>query len=707
MMHHKILTKCASLGALVMAQQALAQTADEAEQSAEPAGLGEIVVTAQKRSENMQKVPIAITAVSADSLSKAGVESTQALAVAVPGLQLVNVGNQLTTRIRGVGSSAAAAGVESPVAIYIDDIYYASTADLILDFGDVERIDVLKGPQGTLFGRNATGGVVQITTRGPTDEFSGSFKTSLDNYLTSRSNLFVAGGLSEDVQGSLSLSYIHQGKGWGKNINTGNDAYKIDHSISVRGKLRAFATERMTMNLSGDFTDREGPQSASFRTFPGRSSILPAPQPERLWDSNHFLDAHNTYNGGGASVRIDQEFDFATLSSITGFRDSKSSYLFAPVPSPTPANRFLVSDHQRQFTQEIQLVSPSSGPLTWAVGAYYIWAKATSTTDITNFLGATPTNTVIPSEQVAKSIAGFAQATYALTPATRVTAGVRYTHEERELFGGPPSNTFQADKPSWRLSVDHEFTPDIMGYASYNRGIKSGGFTNRTPSNPAFTNERLDAYEVGLKTLLMNRTARFNVSGFYYDYQNIQLPIYTGTTTLIVSGPAAELYGVDAEFVAQLTDRLTLSANANWLHARFTEFPNAPFAIPNPGNQGATTVARDAKGNSLPNSPDFTYLIGLDYVIPVSSGDITLSVSDSFSSGFYPEVDNQLEQGSYHLLNASIQWQSPDEQFTLRLYANNILNKAIVSQVASASFGYIADYTNPPRIIGGSVGVKF
>jgi len=713
----------ASCASAIFATDAVAQTT-EAEAQSPQSALGEIIVTAQKRSENLQKVPIAITAVSAEGLTKAGVESTQALAAAIPGLQLLNVGNQLSPRIRGVGSSAIAAGLESPVAIYVDGVYYASSADVILDFADVEQVALLKGPQGTLFGRNATGGVVQITTRGPRSDFEGSFQTSLDNYLTSRSNLFVTGGLSEGLEASLSLTYVHQGKGWGKNVATGSDIHKIDHSFTAHGRLRAYIGDRTTVDLSADYTSREGPQAALFRTYPGYSSIFPSPQPKDKWSVNQFADGNNIYHGGGGSLKIEHEMDFATLTSITAYRDAYSMFQFVNVPSATPTNLFNVPDKNKEFTQELQLVSPSSGPLTWAIGAYYFHSDAKSVTNVREF-GGMPTVqslTMIAAHQKANSVAGFAQATYSIMPSTRFTAGIRYTYEKRRLFdnsititptGGTPTvipvpdDTFVSKEPTWRLSLDHDFTPDILGYVSYNRGTKSGGWSNRAPTNPAFDSEKIDAYEAGIKAQLFDRTVRFNLGGFYYDYSNIQVPIYTGSSTLVINGAAAENYGIDAELVMQVSDALRINASANWLHARFTDFPGAPIAVENPGRQGAATTSGDASGNRLPNSPDFSFLIGFDYTIPTSNGDITISASDSYNGGFYPEVDNILRQDSFHLVNASIQWQSSDRQFTIRAFVNNLLDEAVVSQVVSAPFGYIADFSNPPRTIGGSIKIGF
>ncbi|WP_375402972.1 TonB-dependent receptor [uncultured Sphingomonas sp.] len=687
--------------------------------------LEEIVVTAQKRDENLQRVPIAITALPAARLESVGVTTTQNLAAALPGLQLLNVLNQLSPRIRGIGSSFASPGLESPVATYVDGVYYASGSDLVLDFADVSQVALLKGPQGTLFGRNATGGVLQITTRDTTDEFRATVLTSIDNYETWRSNAFISGRLAAGVAASLSASYTRQGEGYGTNVATGNDTYKIDDSFSVRGKIRFEIGDRTTIRLQGDYSEHSGAQAPNFQTFPGRSSVFPSPQPRRKWDTNKFHDTVNEYQGGGASLTAAHEFGFATLTTISAFRRSTPLAEFTNIPSATPTAIVRLDDISEQFTQEIQLVSPSSGRFTWTIGAYYFDNTAVSDFTIDNFGSfAVPfARLLFPARQETSSIAGFAQATYRLAESTRVTAGFRYTDEKREfaaqsiglssatgarlvLFNSGDQKISFA-KPAWRLSLDQDLVEDILGYVSYNRGVKSGGFSVRAAANPAFNPEQLDAYEAGVKSELFGRKVRLNVGGFFYDYKNIQVPIYTGTQTLILNGAEARIYGADVDVEARLTDRLRVNASANYLHSRFRDFPNAPFAVPRLGNQGAVLSTRSAEGRTLPNSPSLTYTLGADYTIPSPIGEFSLNVNDSYNDGFFAEVDNILRQGSYHFIGASIRWQSPDTRYSVRLYVNNLLNEAVFSQALSANAAYLADYSNPPRIIGASVQVAW
>ena len=728
---------CASLAFMVVATPSAAQTStptppaepqnpaptDAAQQTG---ALDDIVVTAQKREENPQRVPIAITTVTPARLQASGVTDIQSLPSAVPGLQVLNIGGAVVPRIRGVGAGYTAAGVESPVATYVDGVYLAYGADANLDLSDVSQVTALKGPQGTLFGRNATGGVLQVQTRDPSFDFGGSVRVSFDNYLTARSDAFLTGGLASSVAGSLSVSYAHQGKGYGTNIATGNDTYKLDHLFSLRAKIRADLDDRTDVRISGDFSSRAGPRAGNFRPFPGYSSRFPVPFPSRKWDVNNWADAESDYSGGGGSITINRELGFADLKSITAFRDSKNEFAFINVPTTVVIQRLKTNESARQFTEELQLVSPSNRPLTWAIGVFYISARARATTAVTNYgsAAAVYASTAAPAAQRTESIAAYAQATYAIAPATRLTAGLRYTSEQKDFrgrnlgFSANGSQTtifdsgevrFKFDKPAWRISFDQDLASNTIAYLSYNRGVKSGGFSLRAPANPAFQPEKLDAYEVGLKSELLERALRLNLSGFYYDYSNIQIFSYlpSGVGAAILNGASAESYGLDAEVEAQISDRLRITGGANYLHARYTDFPRAPFAIPNPGNQGAVTVLRDGTGKTLAYSPSLTYTLGADLTVPTTAGDFVLNVTDNYNSGFFSEADNLLKQDSYHFLNASVRWSSEDERFGARLFINNILNEAVASQFATTTSAFLADYTNPPRVIGGSFEVKF
>ncbi|HEY3656309.1 MAG TPA: TonB-dependent receptor [Steroidobacteraceae bacterium] len=688
--------------------------------------LQEIVVVAQKRAENLQKVPIAVTTVSSDQLATSGVSDLQNLPAAVPGLTVLNIAGQYSPRLRGVGTSVVEAGIEPGVATYVDGVYYANSADLGGNLDDVAAIYVLKGPQGTLFGRNATGGVIQINTFDPTQTFTASMGSSIDNYLTSRTDAYVSGGLSDKLSAGLSVQYAGQGLGWGKNINNDTDIDKIDHDGTVRGKAIYEWNDATTVRLGVDYSNHEGTNATNFRPFPGYSVLFPVPQSSNPWDSDSYVHTYNKYQGGGASVIVDHDLGDAKFSSVTAYRNSDSYFQFSPTASSVPSEDIGVPQKSEQITQELQLVSQAKGPLDWAVGVFYFWERAQSSGFTINLHGplAVPFSTIIiPGLQATHSVAGYGQATYKITPQTRLTIGARYTYERKVLEsdetgtfanGGPTitlvpqptDNKVSFEKPTWRLALDHDFTDSILGYVSYNRGFKSGGFNIEDPTNPAFQPEQLDAYEIGVKSEIFDHRLRLNTAVFDYEYKNVQVAKYTFAQE-IVNGAKARIYGIDEDIVARITDPLSFTASLEWLHARFLDFPDATFSIPNPGFQGATLTSGNASGNVIPYTPKFTYTLGPVYTIPTASGDVILTLTDNYNSGFYGDADNRLFQPSYHFVGASVSWQSPDTHLTFRLFGNNLLDKAVVSQMATLNTGYLADYSNPPRIYGASFKYKF
>lgn len=684
--------------------------------------LSDIIVTAQKRAENMQKVPIAISAVSPAQLENRAVVATEDLGKAVPGLVILNTAGILQPRLRGIGTQSVSAGNESPVATYIDGVYIVSGADININMSDVAQVAVLKGPQGTLFGRNATGGVLQFTTRDPSQDFELDATTGIDNYATWRSHLYAGGGVSTNLAAGFSVSYVKQGDGWGKNIVTGNDIRKIDDDLTLRGKL-VFDNGPTNIKLAGDYHYGRNSNAPAFRPFPGLEDYMPfpVPQPRNKWSVVNIVDPVFKHDGYGASLTVKQDVGIADLVSITAYRDSSAFYRFVSGPTSVPLVYIDINYNSKQFTQEVQLVSRSGGAFNWAIGAYYFWNNANANPD-GQIVYVLPANlqSVTTGRQITNSIAGFAQGTLKVTDSTRFTAGFRYTYEKKDGLGsgytrllatGTIIPTFtdsktklSFEKPTWRLAVDQDIGPNVIVYASYNRGFKSGGISPTNFTQPPFKPEKIDAFEVGFKSDLFDRKARFNAAAFYYDYTNIQVNRYLPTGTAVTyNGEGAEIYGIDADFEAKISSRLHLNGGLTWLiKADFLSFPEAQFSIPNL-NAGPTFFVGDATGHRVPHSPKLTYTVGIDYEI----GNFLFNVNDSYNSGYFGDVDNFLKQGSFHFIGASATWTSDNQKYSVRLWGNNLLDKAVISQMPSVARGYEASYPNAPRTYGVTLSAKY
>jgi iron complex outermembrane receptor protein len=302
----------AALLAVIPVSPLAAQSTPPAGDSGSQGKLEEIVVVAQKRSENLQNVPISVSVVTNTQLVSQGVKDVTDIRVAVPTLYLASSAGYLTSSLRGVGSNALGPGIENPVALYIDGVYYSSPAASLLTLNNVAQIEVLKGPQGTLFGRNATGGLIQITTREPTQELSGDFNVGYANYQTETFNGYLAGGLTDTLKADMAVSYTHQGEGWGRDIDNGQSVYQLDRDLALRSKIVFEPFEATKITAIGDYESRNDSRGALY-VYPN-TVVPPGPlgQPAYVPPSNQGYDVdtdvlprQNSTSSGG-SLRWDQ-----------------------------------------------------------------------------------------------------------------------------------------------------------------------------------------------------------------------------------------------------------------------------------------------------------------------------------------------------------------------------------------------------------------
>jgi iron complex outermembrane receptor protein len=318
------------------------------------------------------------------------------------------------------------------------------------------------------------------------------------------------------------------------------------------------------------------------------------------------------------------------------------------------------------------------------------------------------------------SLAAYAQATVPLGARTALTAGVRYTTEKRALEGvsaGPPpffaptpfSYARRFEAPTWRLALEHHLTGDVLLYASYNRGFKSGGFNAANPFSPAvqFRPEYLDAFELGFKSQWFDRRLRFNAAVFYYDYRDIQVSKFIAPAVNYVNGAGAEIYGADLELEARVTRHLTLSAGLSLLHDRFTSYPDADFYLPRSLPPfGNLVVTGSAAGNRLPLTPDATFNFNAHYEQPTNAGTWIADLGFYHNSGWFGQPDNVLRQDDYSRIDAALGWRSPGDRFAVRIWGKNLGNRAVASAIVSSNTGSQIQYEHP-RTYGVTLSVGF
>ncbi|RYD92342.1 MAG: hypothetical protein EOP50_12845, partial [Sphingobacteriales bacterium] len=488
----------------------------------------DIVVTAQKRTERLQDVPISIAVTTPATLRDLGIRDTMSLQRAVPGIVIVQRNLNAVPYIRGIGADNAAAGDESPIAVYVDGVYRASSSASAFSLPNVERIEVLKGPQGTLFGRNATGGVISIVTKQPSQVASGVARVGYGNYNTVEGNVYLNVPLTSVLAANFTARYNERMDGWGKNVATGKDVYTLaSMALDTKWKLDLDAT---TITLMADWSrDRwiGGPGQSSL-TLPGRGSSI---------DGNDYYAGLYNINADGKSVlrlknyggslHIQHDFGGAQLLSISAYRVTNGILYGDSDATPVAFLDYFVGINDKAITQEFQLTSSPDSKLSWILGTFFL--KTHQPVDQSQVFtnGAAVTRPFSKDLSRTTSYAAFAQATYPIGSNTKVTAGIRYTIDQKKhnfrANGGvkfvAPKETYKS--PTWRLAINHDLSEDVMVYASYNRGFKSGVYSTGN-TNPAVKPSKVDAYEVGIKSEFLDRRVTFNLAGYYAKYHDIQ-----------------------------------------------------------------------------------------------------------------------------------------------------------------------------------------
>ena len=699
---------------------AYAQTAAD---GAQGGGIQDIIVTAQRRDERLQDVPVAVTAVDASQLSNLGVESALDLRVAAPALNSTNASGVFASSIRGVGSFAFAPAVESPVALYIDGVYIAAPQSSEVALNNVENIEVLKGPQGTLFGRNATGGLIQITTATPSDTYTGDFSIGYGNYDSWIGKAYISGPIAEGLAADFAITGRHRGDGFGRNVTTGSDVGDIHHDISARSKMVWSVDPATTVTLIGSYWD--GRDTIGYPVpFPGKvSGFVPGRiGPDRGWDAESDEDFRKKGWTANGALKISHDFQAVRLLSISAYRKGKIQYSQDLDYSPFSVATLDLYQEDKQFSQELQLSSIGNDRLKWTAGLFYFHLASDYTPQTVDLSGVPGVNGAITfgGKETGRSYAAYGQASYEIFNDTNLTLGGRYTRETRkdiassQTFAIPglppfpatvaPDRSDTASRFTYRISLDHRFSDQLLGYVSYNTGFKSGGFNAGVPTAAPYKPENLKAAEIGLKTDLFDRHLRFNVAGFYYDYKNIQVQKIDLFSLFLTNGAAARVYGLDADFTAILVDGLSLTGGFNWLDTKFKAFPGCPTSQP----QGGVPLnpAGDCAGNQLPFAAKFTGSVAANYSAKLGSGELSASANVYYNSGYAFEPDNVTKQDRYAKIGASLKWKG-DNGMSLGVYGTNLTNRRTVALSTTQTSGNVAAVWAEPRQYGVTLGYSF
>jgi iron complex outermembrane recepter protein len=720
---------------------------------ADDSTLETVQVTADRVDENVQNVPMSVAVVGGTDAGLLGITDTQSLAAAVPGLLFNREANTGIPFIRGVGSPVGEAGDEPSVAFYVDDVYEPAAQASLANFSSLDRVEVDKGPQGTLFGRNATGGVVQVFTRDPTAEPALDVSLGAANYDTQSAALYSTGSLSSTLSGNVALNGSQQRDGWGRDVITGNSIY-TGWDYDARSKLLWTPQEGTSALLAVDYDDTRTEEGVNVRAFPGTTSLNPGASvtgsglaaPLGFYDGNGVPAAHSITYQSGVSLKVNQDLGWAGITSITAWRETNAVEGIDEDPGVALVDAS-VGTTERTWTQEIRLAARADSSTSWIAGLFYYHDIAGY--DPLYLFGsafAPLTSLETFGIQRTSSWSGFAQVKRQILPQTDLTLGVRYTSDDRSLqastFAGPGpkvpvANSPQSatwSRPTFRAALDHHFSDAVMGYIAYNRGFKSGLFNPLVlPGgviDPPVAPETLNAYTAGIKSELFDDRFRINLEGYYYNYKNIQVEEILSGAINITNAAGALIRGFDLDAVWTPAAHLTINASVEVQDGRYTSFPNGEFYIYDPRtggnclfagpgscpgkvvppNYNAVTGTWDLRGDHTVETPPFSSSLAVRYVIPSRFGDFTLAADWSHTGNYYADVDNGLGQlfGSspendkqrlLNLLNASAEWTLWDRRWQVLAWGKNLTNEPYWSYAQELTF--VTQYSAaPPRTFG-------
>jgi len=717
---------------------AMAQDSAPAAQAA--AEGGDIIVTARRREERLADVPIAVSSFSGDQLAKAGAVDITEIANVSPNVTLEpsrGTNSTLSAFIRGVGQQDPVSGFEQGVGIYLDDVYLNRPQAAVLDIYDVERIEVLRGPQGTLYGRNTIGGAVKYVTKQLPQEFSFKVKSTYGSYDQADLIATASAPVSDLIRVGGSVARLSRG-GFGKNLTTGQDNYNKDiwagrASVDIGGY-----GEPVLIRISGDYTKDKSNARGGHRLIPGY--VSGAPVLDDVYDTRGGLnDPRQVVEAYGLAINATAELtDALTFRSISSWRKDNSA---SPIDfDALPAVDVDVPAYYRneQMSQEVQLLWDDGGMVQGLLGAYYLTAKADTDFDVRLFTALNGLTAFTRANVDTNTFAIFGDFTFDFTEQLSLAVGGRYTWDERKaqilrqnylgggspVFGGAgvplgaPSTNFSGkakfDKFTPRASLSFKPTPDHNIYASYSQGFKGGGFDPRgvgvnapaaTPGAPtdteiadylSFQPETVDSYEVGYKGNFFGGGLYIAAAGFYMDYKDVQIPGSAGCTVgglptfcgVITNAGKARFKGFELEANARLGrdlmasgDRLSLSGALGYIDAQYKEYITNIASTP-------TDVAQYRK---VQNTPKWTASGTLAYSTPVGGGDLDVSATYSYRSKVYQfEIPNPyLDQKGFGLLDASLVYTAPGSRWSFGVHGKNILDKRYKTS------GYTFLATNP------------
>lgn len=675
-----------------------------------------IIVTGTKTGATLlQDTPLAVTAFSADMLEKTGIKDIRDLAAVTPNLLVTQNASFSQVYIRGIGSNNVFGGSDPSSTIHLDGVYLARPASYLSNFLDVERIEVLRGPQGTLYGRNSVGGTINVISRKPGNMFEGKMQATYGSYNFARVEGYVSGPVVEDKL-AASFSIIGSRRdGYLENVVPGVGDADNERTIGARGQLRFTPSTPLEIIIRTDYLHSDDALAGYIKMLQPTADPVANSVINDLHKIAVNIQPTSNRRQWGSAAEINYDLmPGMQLKSLTAYRANRLVQVGDTDGTSLNLRRTDQFEDQHQFSQEFNLVG-STGALTYILGAYYfnehIDVAAAVTTFPTVRAGFSPTiNT--------DALAGFAQGNYALTDWLTVTAGIRYTSETKRidqyalntslitglpLAGNPLSYSLEDTYNAWTPKFGIELRPadGVLIYASATKGFKSGGFnfSSRNP-NQGFDPETLWSYEAGAKLDLFNNLMRLNATAFHYDYSDLQVQSFLSPGVVdITNASDAKVDGVELEGQLRPARWLRIGGNVAYLDARYANYTSALLA----GN-----IPYDASGNRLNLAPKWSYSAFAELNTDVGDGAIFARGEYNYRSRQFFTAENAgLDtQAAYALLNASVGYTFPGDKFELMAFGRNLTDREYVTSTASFAAGRVGR-VGEPRTYGIRAVVKF
>lgn len=690
---------------------ALAQShsGDEVDQNSV---IHDIVVTAQRRSERLSEVPISITALSNETLVKTGIADVRSMTFVTPGLSFQSLGSSAQPVLRGVGSTSSSVGDGSNVPIYIDGVYQPYQGSNHLRLVDLERVEVLKGPQGTLYGRNAAGGAIVITTLAPA--FTPSGRVGL-NY--ARFGEFEASGyvtapiVADKIAFNLTGQYIHT-DGFRKDINLDKTLGYL-RSRSVRGKLLLKPSETVSILLGGHYARRNDLSTFGNQPLEGNTRVRSLSPgiliPTKKNTSALDITPSDVTKNVGFNMKIDMDLGNATLTSLSAYDKYDEDIVVDSDLTPATFSHTRSAVNVKAFTQDLTLTSSSTAPFEYLLGASYY--RESSSVEAASFGGSLVT---IPNPPMLFRIRAdvdteawgfFGEASYRFTDQLRFTAGLRYSTEVPRFVGNPfviASGSFGPDvrsdarrfkKLTPKASLQYKFTDTINAYASYSRGFKSGALNPLALQVAPVDPETIDAYEIGVKGV-PNRKLSFDAAAYYYDYKDLQFQAFGSNflSPILTNAASARIYGFEANATVLVAQGLTVRSGLAYTHGEYSRFARAQIFTPAVDGAGVpiggnVSSLADVSGNRLIRTPRLQVNGTISYETPVGNGGLLqTNLTGSYVSRQNYDLAGNFGQKGFSIFNANLAYTMPDGHWRGTLFGTNIFDaKPIAGILISAS----------------------